>query len=60
MDPFDETVGFYNHCGSVVYVDSEDAFLPYHRVVAPYYITTQEITNRSGNWHCKLTLDQIY
>lgn len=59
MDPFDETVGFYNHCGRVVYVDSEDAFLPYHVVDAPYVVTQQEITHQ-GDWVCKLTLDQIY
>lgn len=60
MDPFDETVGFYNHCGSCVYVDSEDAFYPYHRVDAPYIITSQEITMAEGQWICRLTLDQIY
>jgi hypothetical protein len=59
MDPFDETVGFYNHCGQVVYVDSEDAFMPYHVVDAPYIVTQQEITH-SGDWVMKLTLDQIY
>lgn len=61
MDPFDETVGFYNHCGSVVYVDSEDAFYPYHRVDAPYIVTEQEITmSEGGEWNCQMTLDQIY
>jgi hypothetical protein len=60
MDPFDETVGFYNHCGRVVYVDSEDMFMPYHKVDAPYIIASQELSNTEGNWTCKFTLDQIY
>lgn len=60
MDPFDETVGFYNHCGSVVYVDSEDEFFPYHRVDAPYIVTEQEISQAEGQWVCRMTLDQIY
>lgn len=61
MDPFDETVGFYNHCGSVVYVDSEGEFKPYHTVDAPYVVTQQEISmDDSGQWTCQMTLDQIY
>lgn len=61
MDPFDETVGFYNHCGSVVYVDSEDMFHPYHTVDAPYVVTQQEISmDDAGQWTCQMTLDQIY
>lgn len=61
MDPFDETVGFYNHCGSCVYVDSEDEFYPYHHVDAPYIVTEQEISmDDSGQWICSMTLDQIY
>lgn len=60
MDPFDETFGFYNWCGSCVYVDSEDEFRPYHRVDAPYIVTQQQITNQDGQWLCEMTLDQIY
>ena len=61
MDPFDETVGFYNHCGSVVYVDSENEFHPYHTVDAPYVVTQQEISQaEGGQWVCNMTLDQIY
>ena len=59
MDPFDECAGFYNHCGQVVYVDSEDEFEPYHKIDAPYIVTEQEITWQ-GDWVCKLVLDQIY
>lgn len=60
MDPFDETVGFYNHCGRCVWVDSEDEFAPYHRVDAPYIVTQQEITNQAGQWVGTMVLDQIY
>lgn len=60
MDPFDETVGFYNHCGQVVYVDSETEFFPYHKVDAPYVVTQQEISMQEGQWVCNMTLDQIY
>jgi hypothetical protein len=61
VDDADTTWFFDNWCGYVIHVDSEDWFLPYHRIQAYYWITAMEFKHDdSGNWTCTLTLEQIY
>jgi hypothetical protein len=52
---------FHNRVGEVIEVDTEDWWLPYHRVNALFWIDTQTLANDNvGNWTCTLTLEQIY
>jgi len=61
MVPNDPAAFFKNQCGRSIAVDSQDKFLPYHRINANYWITSQRLSfDKKGNPTCTLTLDQIY
>lgn len=60
VDPLDETAWFYNHCGKVIHVDSEDYFLPYHRIDTLAIITNQDFKLNNGTWTCDISADYIY
>lgn len=52
---------FRNQCGFYVYVDSQDWFMPYHRIQSYFVVISQELINdNAGNWTCKLQLQQVY
>jgi hypothetical protein len=52
---------FDNLCGNIIQVDSEDWFLPYHRINAYYWIKEQTLAcDAVGNWTCTCVLEQIY
>ena len=58
---FDALFWFRNQLGKIVEVDSEDWFLPYHRIDGKFWIDKQTLTNDNvGNWTCELGLEQIY
>ena len=52
---------FKNQLAKVITVDSEDWFLPYHKIDGKFWIDQQTLTNDNvGNWTCELKLEQIY
>jgi len=52
---------FRNRVGEVIQVDSENMFMPYHRINAYYWIDTQTLASDGvGNWTCTLKLEQAY
>jgi len=58
---FDPLFWFRNQLGKIVEVDSEDWWLPYHRIDGKFWIDKQTLTNDNvGNWTCELGLEQIY
>jgi len=52
---------FRNQLGKVITVDSEEMFMPYHKINGKFWIDQQTLTNDNvGNWTCELKLEQIY
>jgi hypothetical protein len=57
----DDLYWFRNQLGKVIAVDSEDWFLPYHKIDGKFWIDQQTLKNDNvGNWDCELKLEQIY
>lgn len=57
----DHSALFFNKCGEVIEIDSEDYFLPYWRIQAYFWINQQSFRkDDAGNWVCDLSLEQTF
>lgn len=56
-----EDFWFFTQVGEYVWVDSEDWFMPYHRIQSAFKVIGQEMAgDNAGNWICTLNLQQVY